>query len=203
MLRKMLKREKANKLVTKLIVGLGNPGSEYQKTRHNAGFLLLDQLAEREGACFAYESRFKADMAKFMLDKVPVYLLKPQTFMNKSGVSVSAFANYYGITPDQILVVHDELDLESGVVRIKKEGGHGGHNGLRDIIHQLDSKVFNRMRIGIGHPGDRNKVTQYVLKAPSKQEANLIHSAIDRALVEIPLLCQGEIEKAMRNLHSN
>ncbi|MBQ0724434.1 MAG: aminoacyl-tRNA hydrolase [Cycloclasticus sp.] len=185
------------------IVGLGNPGSEYQKTRHNAGFLLLDQLADREGVRFAYESRFKADVAKCVLDKVPVYLIKPQTFMNKSGLSVSAFASYYDIAVDQILVVHDELDLEAGVVRIKKDGGHGGHNGLRDIIQQLGSKVFNRLRIGIGHPGDRNKVTQYVLKAPPKQDADLIQSAMDRALHEIPLLCQGEIEKAMRNLHSD
>lgn len=202
-LKKMLKREKANKLVIRLVVGLGNPGSEYEKTRHNAGFLLLDQLADNGGACFASESKFKAEVTKLELDKVPVYLIKPQTFMNKSGLSVSAFASYYDIAIDQILVVHDELDLEPGVVRIKKEGGHGGHNGLRDIIQQLGSKGFYRMRIGIGHPGDRNKVTQYVLKAPPKQESELIHSAIDRAVREMPLLCQGDSQKAMRNLHSN
>ncbi|MEO1963381.1 MAG: aminoacyl-tRNA hydrolase, partial [Cycloclasticus sp.] len=138
-----------------LIVGLGNPGDEYKKTRHNAGFLLLDSIALNLGLSFSYESKFKSDVAKGIVGSKKIHLIKPQTFMNKSGSAVSAYANYYNISAEQILVAHDELDLEPGTVRLKKAGGHGGHNGLRDIISCFSAKGFYRLRLGIGHPGDR------------------------------------------------
>ncbi|MBL4743990.1 MAG: aminoacyl-tRNA hydrolase [Cycloclasticus sp.] len=185
-----------------LIVGLGNPGDEYKKTRHNAGFLLLDELAVQMAVSFAYESKFKADVARCLIDGKSVRLLKPQTFMNKSGQSVSAYASYYDIPAEEILVVHDELDLDPSVVRLKHGGGHGGHNGLRDIISCLSSKDFYRLRLGIGHPGDRNKVVNYVLKAPSKNEAELLYEAINSAVNEVSALCKGEFQAVMQRLHS-
>jgi len=185
-----------------LIVGLGNPGDEYKKTRHNAGFLLVDNLAERLGLNFSYDAKFQANVTKGIVDGKQVHLLKPQTFMNKSGSSVGAYASYFNISPENILVIHDELDLEPGVVRIKNSGGHGGHNGLRDIINCLPNKDFYRLRIGIGHPGDRNKVTNYVLKAPSKSDGLMILEAIERAVSEISGICKGEFQQVMQRLHS-
>ena len=184
-----------------LIVGLGNPGDEYKKTRHNAGFLLLDSLAQSMGFQFSYETKFKAKVARTVIAGQAVHLIKPQTFMNKSGEVVSAYANYFNKTAEQIIVAHDELDLEPGVIRLKKDGGHGGHNGLRDIINKLSSKEFYRLRVGIGHPGDRNEVTNYVLKSPGKIESEQISSAIGAGVAEIPAICAGEYQKVMQHLH--
>jgi len=185
-----------------LIVGLGNPGDEYKKTRHNAGFLLLDALAAKLGVSFAYEAKFKADTASCLINGKTVRLIKPQSFMNKSGLSVSMCANYFDVPIEQVLVVHDELDIEPGVTRLKVGGGHGGHNGLRDVIAHLSSKDFYRLRIGVGHPGDRNKVVSYVLKAPSKSESILLESSIDQVIDEIPSICGGEYQQVMQRLHS-
>jgi len=185
-----------------LIVGLGNPGDEYLKTRHNAGFLFLDALARDIGAVYSYEAKFKAQLAKGFLAGRPVRLLKPQTYMNKSGYSVSACVKYFNIPESEVLIAHDELDLDPGVVRLKKNGGHGGHNGLRDIIASLSTKDFYRLRLGVGHPGDRSKVVDYVLKSPSKAHALLFDEVIDRALREMPDICRGEYQAVMQRLHS-
>jgi len=185
-----------------LIVGLGNPGDEYLKTRHNAGFLFLDALAESMGVTFSYEARFKAQLAKGFFAGKPVRLLKPQTYMNKSGYSVSACVKYFDVPVSEVLIVHDELDLEPGVVRLKKNGGHGGHNGLRDIIASLGMKEFYRLRLGIGHPGDRNKVVDYVLKSPGRADALLFEGAVDRVLHEMPDICRLEYQAVMQRLHS-
>ena len=184
-----------------LVVGLGNPGDEYKKTRHNAGFLLLDALASKYSVSFSYESKFKADVAKLMFDGNSVRLLKPQTFMNKSGLSVRACANYFGVSAEQILVVHDELDIDVGLTRLKFGGGHGGHNGLRDIITQMSTKDFYRLRLGIGHPGNRNKVVSYVLKAPSKDEMQLLEEVMRQAIDEMPAICRGDHQLVMSRLH--
>ena len=186
----------------RLIVGLGNPGDEYSKTRHNAGFLFLDALAESMGVSFSYEAKFKAQLAKGFLAGRPVRLLKPQTYMNKSGYSVSACVNYFEIPVEEMIIVHDELDLDPGVVRLKKNGGHGGHNGLRDIIECLSTKEFYRLRFGVGHPGDRNKVVDYVLKSPSRAHALLFEDAVSRVLHEMPDICRGEYQAVMQSMHS-
>ena len=147
----------------RLIVGLGNPGADYDKTRHNVGFWLLDSLARRYGGVFRREAKFHGEACQVSVDGHPLWLLKPQTFMNRSGASVIALARFYKLVPEAILVVHDELDLPPGAVRLKRGGGHGGHNGLRDIIQQLGSREFLRLRLGIGHPGDSRAVINYVL----------------------------------------
>ncbi|MEO1888764.1 MAG: aminoacyl-tRNA hydrolase [Cycloclasticus sp.] len=185
-----------------LIVGLGNPGDEYKKTRHNAGFLLLDSIALNLGLPFSYESKFKSAVATGVIGSKKIHLLKPQTFMNKSGSAVSAYANYYNISAEEILVGHDELDLEPGTVRLKKAGGHGGHNGLRDIISCLSAKDFYRLRLGIGHPGDRNKVSNYVLKAASQSDRVLMDISVADAVSEIPAMSRGEFQEVMKRLHT-
>jgi len=185
-----------------LIVGLGNPGDEYTKTRHNVGFLLLDTLARQEGVTFAYEAKFNATVAKYIIDGKTVHLIKPQTYMNRSGQPVSSYAKYFDIPAVQIMVVHDDLDLAPGTVRLKDGGGHGGHNGLRDIVSQLSSKDFYRLRIGIGHPGDRNRVSSYVLKPPGKVDAGLISSAVDEGVGEMQSLCKGDFQAVMQRLHT-
>jgi PTH1 family peptidyl-tRNA hydrolase len=184
-----------------LIVGLGNPGANYQATRHNAGFWLVDQLAQDHHVSLRNESRFFGETAKFSACGKDIHLLKPATFMNRSGQSVAALAKYFKITPEQILVVHDELDLEPGDNRLKQSGGHGGHNGLRDIINHI-GKDFYRLRIGIGHPGDKNQVVNYVLHTPSIIELEGIQDAIQRSVNIMPTLLSGELEKAMQQLHS-
>ena len=186
----------------KLIVGLGNPGERYQKTRHNAGFWLLDQLAVNEGVRLAEDKKFQGEYGKIFLANQPLHLLKPLTFMNASGRAVSAAAKFYDIAPGEILVVHDELDLPVGAVKLKYGGGHGGHNGLRDIIAALGSKDFYRLRLGINHPGDRNQVIDYVLHLPGKVEQAQIDTAITRGLHILPVLLQEGAEKAMHRLHS-
>jgi len=187
----------------KLIAGLGNPGREYQQTRHNAGFLFVDRIAEAYGLGFRGESRFKGELARLQDGCQDCRLLKPTTFMNRSGQAVAAVAGFYRIEPAQILVAHDDLDLPAGTVRLKRGGGHGGHNGLRDIIQQLGSQDFIRVRIGIGHPGDRDAVTPYVLSRPGRADEAAMNDAIGVALDILPTLLRGELEKAMQTLHSN
>ncbi|UJF25453.1 aminoacyl-tRNA hydrolase [Suttonella sp. R2A3] len=184
----------------KLIVGLGNPGDRYAKTRHNAGFWLLDAL--NCDSAWREEAKFFGQYAKVFVKSQPLHLLKPQTFMNRSGQSLAAIARFYDLTPEEILVVHDELDLPAGSVKLKLGGGHGGHNGLRDIIKALDSKDFYRLRIGIDHPGDRSEVINYVLKPPGKEQRIEIDRAIDAAIDVLPVLVSEGAEKAMNRLHT-
>ncbi|VVC82962.1 Peptidyl-tRNA hydrolase (EC 3.1.1.29) [Sideroxydans sp. CL21] len=187
----------------KLIVGLGNPGREYEATRHNAGFWWVDELARNSDANFRNDSKFHGLVARTALHGHEVHLLKPQTFMNVSGRAVVALALFYKILPDQILVVHDELDLPPGSAKLKLGGGHGGHNGLKDIIAHLGTKDFWRLRIGIGHPGERSEVVNYVLNAPRKEEQVLIEEALQRALDVAGPVIEGKMEAAMLKLHSN
>ena len=186
----------------KLIVGLGNPGREYEATRHNAGFWWVDELAQKHSVNFKTETKFHGLVARANLNGHEVHLLKPQTFMNVSGRSVGALAQFYKIEPAQILVVHDELDLPPGTSKLKLGGGHGGHNGLKDIIAHLGTKEFWRLRLGIGHPGDRNEVVNFVLNAPRKEEQVLIDEAMRRAQEVAPLIIEGKLEAAMLKLHS-
>ncbi|MFH0934124.1 MAG: aminoacyl-tRNA hydrolase [Pseudomonadota bacterium] len=186
----------------KLIVGLGNPGKEYEATRHNAGFWWVDELAHLNKANFKADGKFHGLIAKANLHGHEVFLLKPQTFMNVSGRSVGAVAQFYKLAPAQILVVHDELDLPPGSAKLKLGGGHGGHNGLKDIIAHLGTKDFWRLRVGIGHPGDRAEVVNFVLKAARKEEQVLIDEALQRAQDVAALMVEGKMEAAMLKLHS-
>jgi PTH1 family peptidyl-tRNA hydrolase len=174
----------------RLIVGLGNPGSDYSETRHNAGFWFCERLAARLGVGLARESRFHGLAGR---DRgAGPWLLLPQTYMNRSGQAVGALARFYRIPPAEILVVHDELDIPPGQLRLKFGGGLGGHNGLKDITAHLGSQDYWRLRIGIGHPGDRNEVVNYVLKPPRPEERDEIDAAIDRALDLWPMIAKGE-----------
>ena len=184
----------------RLIVGLGNPGSDYEPTRHNAGFWFVDELARRCQQTFRSEARFHGEVARCRLEGRECRLHKPMTFMNRSGQSVAAICNFYKVQPAEVLVVHDELDLPPGVIKLKKGGGHGGHNGLRDI-HKAIGADYHRLRIGIGHPGDRNLVVDYVLKRPSREEDALMREAIERGVEEIPTIIGGDLQKAMNRLH--
>ncbi|MFI4939979.1 MAG: aminoacyl-tRNA hydrolase [Burkholderiales bacterium] len=190
----------------RLIVGLGNPGPEYEQTRHNAGFWLVDNLANGIGRCkLAREARLNAFVAKANIAGNEIWLLEPQTYMNRSGQSVGALARFYKIAPDDILVVHDELDLAPGAARIKKGGSSGGHNGLKDITAALGTQDYWRLRLGIGHPRTLNlqqAVVDYVLHRPRKEEQALIDEAIAKTLDIIPLLCEGNFEAAMMQLHT-
>lgn len=186
----------------KLIVGLGNPGPEYQNTRHNAGFWFLDEVAASFGGSFRAEKRFFADFAKIQASGNDIILLKPQTFMNRSGQSVRAASSYYKISPEQVLVVHDELDLPPGVIKVKQAGGHGGHNGLRDTISSI-GKEFWRIRIGIGHPGHKDDVVGFVLKRAAKNDQQLIDDAIYRGVKVFDGLIEKGRDKAIQELHSH
>jgi len=186
----------------RLIVGLGNPGADYTDTRHNAGFWFVDSLAQQLSVSFRFDKRFNAAETKIHSNSKDIILLKPQTFMNRSGQSVSAVVRYYKLKPAQILVVHDELDLAAGDNRLKQGGGHGGHNGLRDIINHLAVKDFFRLRVGIGHPGDRNQVINYVLHKPSISDQNAIEEASQRSLNVMPQVFEGRLDKAMQALHT-
>ena len=183
-------------------MGLGNPGPGYQETRHNAGFWLLDELARRHGGRFRQESRFHGETARLEIDGRGFWLLKPLTFMNRSGASVAAFARFYRLPAQTILVVHDEVDLPVGAVRFKRSGGHGGHNGLRDLHAQLGSDEYRRLRLGIGHPGSARAVVEYVLSRPSAEDRRLITEAIDDVLEQLPQLVAGDYARAMNALHS-
>jgi PTH1 family peptidyl-tRNA hydrolase len=184
-----------------LIVGLGNPGSGYAETRHNVGFWFVDRLAEAAGARFRPESRFSGELADATLAGERVRLLKPGTFMNLSGQAVAALARFYRFEPASILVVHDDLDLPAGEVRLKVGGGHGGHNGLRDIVARLGSRDFVRLRFGIGHPGHREGVTGHVLSKPAAEERNALEEALDAAQAELANFVAGDWQAAMRHLH--
>lgn len=184
----------------RLLVGLGNPGPKYTQTRHNAGFWFCERLAERLGARFTFESRFGGFVAKSREDDIT--LLMPQTFMNRSGQSVGALARFFRIDPAEILVVHDELDIPPGQLRLKFGGGHGGHNGLKDIAAHCGTRDFWRLRIGIGHPGDRSEVINFVLKSPGRDEAIAIDTAIDRAIETWPLLSRGNWNAAATRINA-
>jgi PTH1 family peptidyl-tRNA hydrolase len=187
----------------RLIVGLGNPGPDYEATRHNAGFWFLDRLAEQHHESFRTESRHHGQVCKLDLYGQEVRLLKPTTFMNRSGQAVSSLANYFRIVPEEILVAHDELDLPPGEVRLKSAGGHAGHNGLRDIMSALGTPGFQRLRLGIDHPNSRGAVINYVLGRPSKADREAIDSAIDKAIGTLPWIIKGEMQRAMNQLHSS
>lgn len=186
----------------KLIVGLGNPGKEYAATRHNAGVWWISHLANELHVALKAEARFHGLCARSGQGDSELWLLKPQTYMNASGKAVAALCHFYKILPEQILVVHDELDLPPGISRLKLGGGLGGHNGLKDIAARLATKDFWRLRIGIGHPGDKNAVINYVLQPPRREEAPLINEAIHRSLEVWPLIVEGNCQAAMMKLHT-
>ena len=185
-----------------LIAGLGNPGAQYEQTRHNAGFWFVDEIARQYGGHFRLENKFNAEVCKLTVEGKIIWLMKPQTFMNRSGQPVRALANFYKIPFDQILIAHDELDLDPGTAKLKTGGGHGGHNGLRDLINQLGNKGFHRLRLGIGHPGHRDQVSDFVLHRASKNEQIDIERTVDDAIRVLPELMAGEWEKAMHKLHT-
>ncbi len=187
----------------RLIVGLGNPGPEHARTRHNAGFWFVDALADKTGARFSVESKLFGEAAKAEIAGRSVWLLKPATYMNLSGKSITAALRFWKIEPEECLVAHDELDLAPGIVRLKFDGGHGGQNGVRDTMAQLGHGKFHRLRIGIGHPGNKDKVTPWLLKGgPGKDDEILIGRAIDAALDVLPLAVNGDFNEAMKRLHT-
>jgi len=186
----------------KLIVGLGNPGKDYRSHRHNVGFWFCDTLAQLYSGTFKKESKFFGDVTQVNIAGTMVRLLKPSTYMNASGKSIQSIAKFYQIAVEELLVVHDELDLDPGIARLKSGGGHGGHNGLRDTIKALDSKEFYRLRIGIGHPGDKSQVADFVLHAPKKSEIESIQNAMTDALQVLEQIVKGETESAMQTLHT-
>lgn len=190
-----------------LIAGLGNPGTDYAATRHNAGFWFADAVADRYKGSFRVESKFFGETARVKIEGVDVLLLKPGTFMNRSGQAVQAMMNFYKLTPDLLLAAHDELDMPAGQMRLKLGGGHGGHNGLRDISQCLGGKPlgegYRRLRVGIGHPGDKNLVLNYVLARPSKADEQLIRTGIDNAVNALPVWLSQTWEKAMQQLHTS
>ena len=186
----------------RLIVGLGNPGTEHARTRHNAGFWFIDALAEHAGARFGLESRLFGETAKIEIAGQTVWLLKPATFMNLSGKSVTAALRYWKIEPEEALLAHDELDLSPGTARLKFDGGHGGQNGLRDTVRLLGHGGFHRLRIGIGHPGHKDRVTSWVLGKPGRDDEVLILRAIDDAMEVMPLAVNGNFMDAMTRLHT-
>lgn len=186
----------------RLIIGLGNPGPEHLRTRHNAGFWFLDALALRLGAKLAVDGKLYGESAKVEIAAEPVWLLKPATYMNRSGQSVGAALRYFKIEPEQCLVAHDDLDLPPGVARLKFDGGHGGQNGLRDIVRHLGHGRFHRLRIGIGHPGNKDRVTPWVLGRPSVDDEAAMLRAISEALDVTPLIVGEETNEAMKRLHT-
>lgn len=186
----------------RLIVGLGNPGPDYETTRHNVGFWLAEAIADGHGGLFRLEPKFHGLLARVTLTGRDLRLLKPATFMNRSGQSVAAVARYFDVAPAQILVAHDELDLPVGALRLKQGGGHAGHNGLRDIINALGSREFWRLRIGIDHPGDKHLVTNYVLGRAPKADEAAIRKLFLEADSALPDLVDGQFQRAMHRLHS-
>ncbi|MDV7212672.1 peptidyl-tRNA hydrolase [Azotobacter beijerinckii] len=186
-----------------LIVGLGNPGPEYEQTRHNAGALFVERVASAQGVNLAVDKKYFGLVGKFSHQGRDVRLLIPTTYMNRSGQSVAALANFFRIPPAAILVAHDELDMPPGTARLKLGGGHGGHNGLRDIIAQLGNQnSFYRLRLGIGHPGDKNLVSGFVLGRAPRSEQEKLEASIDFALGVLPDMLAGDWTKAMQKLHS-
>ena len=186
----------------RLIVGLGNPGSEHARTRHNAGFRFVETLAEKAGERFGLESKLFGETAKLRVGGESIWLLKPATYMNLSGKSVMAALRYWKIEPEEALLAHDELDMPPGVARLKFDGGHGGQNGLRDTMKLLGHGRFHRLRIGIGHPGHKDRVTGWVLGRPGNEDDILIGRAIDAAIDVLPLAVAGDFNEAMKRLHT-
>lgn len=186
----------------KLIVGLGNPGPEYDKTRHNAGFWLVEQLADKFDVSLSKAPKFSALSGKFTLDAKVYQLLMPNNYMNHSGQSVQAAAHFFKIPPESILVAHDELDLPCGTIRLKMGGGHGGHNGLRDIVAHLGTTHFPRIRLGIGRPPAGSDVSDYVLNRPSNNDKQIIEQGIDQVLDNLATILSGDFAKAMQVLHT-
>jgi len=185
----------------RLFVGLGNPGADYESTRHNAGFWWIDHVARTSGARLGVESKFFGLAGRMKQGAHEAWLLEPTTFMNASGRAVAALARFYKIEPEEILVIHDELDLSPGVAKLKQGGGHGGHNGLKDIAAQLGPN-FWRLRLGIGHPGEKSAVVNFVLKPPMKEEAALIEENIHTSAALVDMLLEGKFEAAMLKLHT-
>jgi PTH1 family peptidyl-tRNA hydrolase len=189
----------------KLIVGLGNPGRDYEDTRHNAGFWFVDRLAREFGVSLRLDKAYQALTAKIVVQGQTVWLMQPQTYMNRSGVSVAGLATFYKIAPAEILVAHDELDFLPGVIKLKYGGSHAGHNGLKDIAARLGSLDFWRLRVGIGHPRSLNlqqEVVDFVLHRASREQQALIDQALDKALLVQDKLLRGEFEQAMMSLHA-
>jgi len=184
------------------VVGLGNPGPKYEGTRHNVGFWLVDRLARRYGVVLRAENKFGGEVARIRTPAGECWLLKPMTYMNHSGRAVSALAKFYRLPLGQMLVAHDELDMAPGMVRLKKGGGHGGHNGLRDIISAMGGKDFQRARIGIGHPGHKDGVSDYVLSRPYKAEQELIERGLDELERHWETVQAGDMDKAMQEIHT-
>ena len=184
-----------------VIAGLGNPEARYANTLHNAGFWVADEIARRAGAEFRYEKRFDAEVGKATICGADVWLVKPMSYMNLSGGPIRAVLDYYRLSAASLLVAHDEIDLDPGVVRLKLGGGHGGHNGLRDIIKHCGAD-FMRLRIGVGHPGDKDKVTGYVLKRASSDVEALVERNIDEAVAVLPVLVDDGLNAAMKKLHT-
>tara|TARA_B100001996_G_scaffold354747_1_gene316892 strand:- start:3 stop:575 length:573 start_codon:yes stop_codon:yes gene_type:complete len=185
----------------RLFVGLGNPGDKYQNTRHNVGFWWVDFITENHRLSVKNNSKFYGSYAKYSKDS-DYFFLKPNTFMNDSGKSVSALSNFYKIKPEEILIIHDELDLPTGNIKLKLGGGHGGHNGIKSISNLLKTNNFWRLRLGIGHPGEKNLVNNYVLNKPTKSEKLNIEKTILNSYKIFSLLTTGDFEKAILNLHS-
>ena len=184
-----------------VIAGLGNPDDQYAQTLHNAGFWFADALARKFGGEFRYDKKFDADCCRIAIDGTDVRLVKPQSFMNLSGGPIRAALDYYRLDPKHLLVAHDEIDLPPGTVRLKQGGGHGGHNGIRDVIRHCGSD-FMRLRLGVGHPGEKNKVTGYVLKRGSGDVEAAVEKNIDEAIAVLPLLIDDGPNAAMKALHT-
>jgi len=187
----------------RLVVGLGNPGPKYESTRHNVGYRFVDALAARHDGRFRIESRFHGLLCRLFVSGRDLRLLKPMTFMNRSGQSVAAVVRYFEIAPAQVLIAHDEMDLPVGTLRLKQGGGHAGHNGLRDIISALDTRDFWRLRIGIDHPEDQSQVVNYVLSRASGDDEDRIRDALDQAERSLSEVLAGEFQIAMNRLHGN
>ncbi|EMP57137.1 peptidyl-tRNA hydrolase [Marinobacter santoriniensis NKSG1] len=185
-----------------MVVGLGNPGSDYENTRHNAGALFVEALARDAGQTLRPDKKYHGLYARIQWQGLDLHLLNPTTFMNRSGLAIKALADFFKIAPEQILVAHDELDLPPGIAKLKKGGGHGGHNGLRDTIAHLGTREFQRLRLGIGHPGDSRKVTGYVLGRLGKQESEQLEAVFDEVMRVLPDAAGGKLAAAMNRLHS-
>lgn len=185
-----------------VIIGLGNPGAEHEKTRHNAGFWLVDSLAEQESVSWRQEKKLFGLVSDMRFNNNVIRLLKPNTFMNLSGQAVNSIIKYFDLTAENCLIVHDDIDLEVGQVKLKFSGGHGGHNGLRSIFQSIGTRDFYRLRIGVGRPKNSHEVHSYVLKQASKGEQSILNNSIDDALEQIPEILQGNISKATQSLHT-
>ncbi len=185
----------------RIIAGLGNPDDKYERTLHNAGFWFVDAVAQKYGGNFRYEKKFDADCCKLNMHDEDVWLVKPQSYMNLSGGPIRAVLDYYRLKVTHLLVAHDEIDLPAGTTRLKQGGGHGGHNGLRDIIQHCGAE-FLRLRLGVGHPGEKSKVTNYVLKRGSVDSERAIEDTIEKAIDVLPLLMEDGLNAAQKALHT-